>query len=524
MYDVRFRTGKDMRFSLKIAHRIVRAALLGIWLAFSTTSSEFARQSFTNFSTIYALSRAVLAIDELLIVIETARDCDIFQRPGQHRRRAYRTFWKRTTPHWLCITANIVALILWVTSRFEAGDEGLSGAQLGMWMAGIGFELVVRVFIEATDMLPPLMNTSIAERVSLLLLIIFGEAFQGIGTALNNISPGGRDWERGGIPSGGWGTHTIIQAVATLVIILLLFHSYYKGTAVGGEVRSAEIENTSIVVFIWGTLHLILHLASAVIVVGMRKITLFINTIEAADRFLSSPQEYVPQTPDWSSFTSDKVVGLFADSIPSVSNITDYYERSLVSMLSVIIGSNGAQIPQVDTADGIVNATLLLSSNNVTIPSSISSQLGQFPVIQQQAIITDSLDVYAGKQIFQVRIPFSSGRLRSGSFLPFVKPAQYKYVYLSAAIYLFSDVVLKAIQGLSLIRERDLGLIGKSVFSDETVCCRGIAAETLSFSPANSASLSGSSLQLSSPSSRSSTSKVTVLQREFMEHALQVRE
>lgn len=159
-------------------------------------------------------------------------------------------------------------------------------------------------------MLTPFVSS---ERLSLLGLIILGEGFNGVGEQLNKLSPGYKVVDTQGvqIEAGGWSGFTILQICSTVALIVLLFWGYFRRA-------TKHFPAPRLLALVWAYLHIVIHAASAVVVVGMKRcvprsrfccrpimltalpilsprIISLGNTYEALARFLENPQRYLPQ-------------------------------------------------------------------------------------------------------------------------------------------------------------------------------------------------------------------------------------
>ncbi|EPQ32121.1 uncharacterized protein PFL1_00318 [Pseudozyma flocculosa PF-1] len=396
LFDVRFREGPTRPLWLRFLQGVVRLCLLGAWLAFATTVSEFARQSFTNFAACYAVTRACLALDHLLV---------LFHGVHKHSRKTF-----------VAVSVQVAVLIisglLWVLSRFYDQRPPVGWQQLVMWFSGIAGEAIVQIALEKIDIFAPTLHeTIVADRLATFGLIVLGEGFNGLGTVINSISPGTRDWQRGGIPMGGWGGLTILQVLSSLVIVVMQFYGYFRGAV-------REMEAGAMTVLAWAYAHVILHLSSAVTVIGLKKAVLFFNALSALGRYLEQPQNYLPPTPPWSDVTSSMLVSIYDDNITDMpAEVVD----TVRSTMALIQSTSGAEIPSVDQVVAMRNVTAAVT-----------------PVTWDAPLRLQFSDMFGA----------TSAISDANSYLEYVEGElfHFKYLIAACAIFLAGDVVVKLLQ------------------------------------------------------------------------------
>lgn len=469
-FDVRYRRpSHDQPFLFKSCQRIVRAAVLGLWVAFATTPSEFARGSFTNFSQIYGYSRIALAVDHCVVLIcdlvlwrkgsraarrghllqtdrqgqEPHQPQEPAQSPSRHIHKSERVDAKdmnRIVQTHLVSTASLVASgLLWILSRFVR-HNGITAPLLVMWIVGVGIEAAAQMTNELSGVLSPLGSSVLPERLVLFGLIVLGEGFTGISETLNRISPGAklRNEALGNtaIESGGWSADTILQAASCVLIVILQFGGYFHRA-------TNQIDLRSVLIVLWAYIHVVLHMASALLVIGLKKILAFMNTLNAMERFFDTPTVYLPNYPPWSNLTPDQVAQPFNDDDGTSPLSTNGTLAGISAIISVIQSNDGANIPSLSEAQRLVAAVVglaggedraeqLVAQDNTThAKKPLSSQFAPSLVLPFRAFFEyadnvvnpDSVDQYINNSLFQ-----------------------FKYIYVASAVYLCVDIVLKTMQ------------------------------------------------------------------------------
>ncbi len=109
-------------------------------------------------------------------------------------------------------------------------------------------------------------------------LIILGEGFTGISETLKQDQSGSQDAQRQSrwpaIESGGWSSDTVLQAASCVLIVVLQFGGYFHRA-------TNRIDLRSVLIVLWAYVHVVLHMASALLVIGLKKILSFMNTLNA---------------------------------------------------------------------------------------------------------------------------------------------------------------------------------------------------------------------------------------------------
>lgn len=399
LFDVRYRGRDRVGFFMQCAQRIIRCCLLGVWVAYATVTSEFARSGYVNFTTIYICSRAALIADYIVVIIRSARypyatkDAHI---PGvvEHRGRCR---FSTLTCHLIMIAGTVISMLLWIVSRFvDDGKSALPGQTIGVWIVGIMCEMVAEMLVELGGPLRSLSATPIVERLALFSLIVFGNGFENIGTALNAISPGNKDYDRGGIPTGGWSGITILNAAASVIIVMLLFFGYFSRAIKEFVAHPARI-------LIWSYMHVLLHVSAGVLMIGLGKVIGFVNTLNALDRITSSPELYLPNTPDWIDYFQNDFENRFFnnDTLPAVFEVENYYDRTLLSILVSTTSIQGAIIPDVQLGTAMANSTLPFVG--VTIPAALKTALQTYTSLVENMQSPDGLQKYTLENAYSVR-------------------------------------------------------------------------------------------------------------------------
>ncbi|PWN37260.1 uncharacterized protein FA14DRAFT_159392 [Meira miltonrushii] len=419
LFDVRFRGRDRFGFYMQCGQRIVRSTCLGVWVAFATVSSEFARGGYTNFTTIYVCSRGTLIADYLLVIARTYIhktkfwDDDI---PFAVERRE-RSHISERQCHLIIIGGTLISMALWIASPYVVdNNHTLPPAVIGMWIAGIAVEMVAEMIVEIFGSLRSISATPIVERLALFSLMVFGNGFENIGQALNQISPGSRDFNRGGLPVGGWSTLTVLNAAASVIIVTLLFFGYFSRAIKEFVAHPARIMT-------WCYAHIVLHIASAVLMIGLGKVILYVNTLSGLVRFGQNASIYLPDDEGWLNYLNSTGPDetLNNGTIPALDDIQNYYARSIIAIFATITSLQGAIIPDVDLANALANSTEPFK--NVQLPPAASTAIGNYANVITGMQQTDSLDQYLSQNAYN-----------------------FYYVYLCPAVYMFGDIALKLLQ------------------------------------------------------------------------------
>lgn len=400
LFDVRFRTPSSS--NLSYLRGATRASQVGVWVGFTTTASEFGRGGFGNFAAVYALSRLTLACDFGIAMLQTAGET---KRSGVRTRRVHlQAQW----PLALSLVATLISGALWFASRAipNPHSDSIPRGRLAMWLVGISVELVVQFGLElSSSMKLSLKGTHLPERMALLSLIVLGEGFVGIGTTLNELAPGGSE--------GGWDGTVLLQVASSSTIIFLLFVIYFQAAV-------KELHISSPMILAWAYGHVFSHLATVLVVTGVKHVITSENTIEAALKFLNSPLDYLPQTAEYAKFTSDYVDQLVNDGIPMAQ--WGQSELAVVEIFRAIISFKGASIMQPDQALALSASTT--SIQGVELPTELKPQLEGYLKFSELAVGEDSsLEDFLAQGLFQ-----------------------YSYIYLACAGVLLAECLLKLLQ------------------------------------------------------------------------------
>lgn len=464
-FDVRYRRPSQTRpYLFRTCQLIIRAGVLGLWVAFSTTPSEFSRGSFTNFTLIYGCSRVALALDYTVVLLSdlirwrkgqfsvhdagfvgdigrSERSSSPADRYGHGRKGVQSTGIAAVCrTHLITIAALVASGLLWILSRLVPHHGRLTAPLLVMWIVGILLEAAVQLVNELGRALSALEYSVLPERLVLFGLIILGEGFTGIAETLNKISPGAkvRSDVLGGaaIESGGWGSDTILQAASCVLIVILQFGGYFHRA-------TKEVDATSVWIVVWAYIHVLLHMASALLVIGLKKILSFQNTLNAMERFFNDPTIYLPDTPPWSNLTSDQVSQPYNDGDGTSPLSTNGTLAGISAIISVIQSDEGANIPNLGEAQRMVASVVGLAGGDASAQSlvgqanatgadkALSSQFAPSLVLPfrsyfefaDNVVNPDSIDQYVVKSLFQ-----------------------FKYIYVASAAYLTVDIVIKMMQ------------------------------------------------------------------------------
>lgn len=464
-FDVRYRRPSPSKpFLFNSCQRIIRAAVLGLWVAFSTTPSEFSRGSFTNFTLIYGCSRMALALDHAVVLlfdlvrwrrgqalihadagddtyghVEPASQLPSqFTRASRAARKDGMSAIVRT--HLISMASLVASGLLWILSRLLPRSNGVTAPLLVMWIVGVLVEAGAQILNELSGVLSPLGRGVLPERLVLFGLIILGEGFTGIAETLNRISPGAklRHEALGGaaIESGGWSGDTILQAVSCVLIVILQFGGYFHRA-------TSEIDCASVFIVLWAYIHVLLHMSSALLVIGLKKILSFQNTLNAMTRFFDDPSIYLPDTPPWNQLTPEQAIQPYNDGDGTSPLSTNGTLAGISSIIAVIQSNDGANIPSLDQAQkmvasvvglagGTVQAQGLVAQANASgAENAVSSRFAPSLVLPfksffefaDNVVNPDSTDAYTVKSLFQ-----------------------FKYIYVASAAYLTVDIVIKTMQ------------------------------------------------------------------------------
>lgn len=454
-FDVRYRRPSHAHpFLFKTSQRIIRAAVLGLWVAFSTTPSEFSRGGFTNFTLIYGCSRMALALDHAVVLIydlfrwrnHPARDhAELAQPEFEPAHAALHTAPRHSTKaavvrtHLVSIAALVASGLLWILSRLVPRN-GVNAPLLVMWIAGVALEAAAQLGNELSGALSALGDSVLPERLVLFGLIILGEGFTGIAETLNRISPGAkvRNEALGGaaIESGGWGADTILQAVSCVLIVVLQFGGYFHRAA-------NSIDAVSVWVVVWAYIHMVLHMSSALLVIGLKKILSFQNTLNAMTNFIAQPTIYLPDTPQWQNLSSEQASELYNDGGGSSSLSTNGTLAGISAIISVIQSNDGANIPTLSAAQRLVASVVGLAGGEAQAQSLV-----------EQANETDSGNALSSQFAPSLVLPFKSyfefadNVVNPDSIDQYIVKSlfQFKYIYVASAVYLTVDIVIKLMQ------------------------------------------------------------------------------
>jgi hypothetical protein len=414
LFDVRYRGREPLGLRMQCAQRIVRCTMMGVWVAFATVVSDYSRGAYISFAKVFIWSRGVLIADYLLIIAYQWKDPELPSNKEGKGKTSLSPFASNV----IILVGTIVSMVFWIVSLnygTGAGDTMITSTTAELWCSALLIELLAEVVVEVNGRQKPLHETPLVERLALFSLIIFGNGFENIGQALNNISPGSQDWQRGGMPSGGWSHCTIINAVASVLIVTLLFFTYF--------VRAIrELISHPSRVLLWCYLHLILHVSAAVLVIGLGKAISFVNTLNALLRLSDHPNVYLPNTTDWQDWMHNRMSFISSEStIPTVQNITNTFDRQYFSVIIATIALQGAQIPNVDLSSAIVNSTFPFKG--MEIPPAVSTQLSLYSNLIDAAQSPDTVADFVEKNVFQ-----------------------FYYAYLCPALFFMADSALKMVQ------------------------------------------------------------------------------
>ncbi|CCF47993.1 hypothetical protein NDA14_006949 [Ustilago hordei] len=464
-FDVRYRrTMRHQPFLFNSCQRVIRAAVLGLWVAFSTTPSEFSRSSFTNFTLIYGSSRMALALDHAVVLLfdvfrwrrgqsllHAAGGDDIYHSDDElSRLPSQRTTARRVArnddmaaivrTHLISIASLVASGLFWILSRLLPRSNGVTAPLLVMWILGVAIEAAAQILNELSDVLSPLGKGVLPERLVLFGLIILGEGFTGIAETLNRISPGAklRNEALGGaaIESGGWSGDTILQAVSCVLIIILQFGGYFHRA-------TGEINCASVTIVLWAYIHVLLHMSSALLVIGLKKILSFQNTLNAMSKFFNNPTIYLPNTPPWQDLPPEQAFQPYNDGDGTSPLSTSGMLSGISAIISVIQSNDGANIPTLDQAQKMVASVVGLAGGSAQAQSLVA-----------QANASDASNALSSRFAPSLVLPFKSffefadNVVNPDSINKYTVKSlfQFKYIYVASAAYLSVDIVIKTMQ------------------------------------------------------------------------------
>ncbi|UZJ52934.1 hypothetical protein CBS101457_002254 [Exobasidium rhododendri] len=410
IYDVRYRSRHHSSLFSVCAHRAIRIFLLGTWVAFSTCASEYSRGVYTNFTLVYTLTRAALLADHLVSAFDpppprhTVRD--------KTQKRSSRFFC-----HFISMAAITFSLLCWSASHYLTSkriDVVMTPVVFALWTVSVFTEVASQVFVEIYGPFECLSSTHLVERLALFSLIIYGGGYENIGLALNAISP--REATKTS-SSTGWRFGTVLNAISAVAIIMLLFFGYFKKAV-------KRLHGSPIVVLSWSYLHVVLHIASAVVVIGLSRLISFSNTAEALKDFDLHPWAYLPHTVEWRDYVKAHFPTLVGfESIPNLNTITNPLEYQVASVQLSILATQGAIIPSTLQATLLVNSTKTFQG--VDWPAALQTQLSSY-----YGLLSSTRDPNSGSEF-----------VRNNLF-------QFYYCYATVGIYMLTDVALKYVQGM----------------------------------------------------------------------------
>lgn len=103
-------------------------------------------------------------------------------------------------------------------------------------------------------------------------------------------------------------------------------------------------------------MHLLLHLASLVTVVGLKQVVAFLNAYRATERLLDYPGPRLPPQEPWSSLDSSGIAAILAEAEDLLNGVNATTADTVRSMFSIIQNTRGSQIPDVDQAQALQRA------------------------------------------------------------------------------------------------------------------------------------------------------------------------
>ncbi|CAO1633927.1 unnamed protein product [Parajaminaea phylloscopi] len=342
-------------------------------------------------------------------------------------------------PRWLrdccvlfvLVLSKAVSGTLWLVSSFiHTRRSGLDKTDLALWLCAIGLEvaslIVVEVQSSGSATLPSLARTDICERLALFALVVLGGGLTGLGEVLNSLAPGfkvpARDDPSVMVDAGGWGAATVVQAVTTVLTVCLAFTTYYRDAA------EEMPRRTSLAIFGWGALHVIYHCSAMILVVGLKKLLSFQNSLTALRRFLSSPRHYLPTTAEYGNMTTRHGITALVSRLGDADDVRHMdlstAQAGVVAVIAAIEGFGGASIPSPETAVALLRSTVPLL--NATLGPGLSDQLGTYGDFVSGLGSADSLASFIGSALFQ-----------------------YRYIYLACAAIYASNCLIKGVQTTS---------------------------------------------------------------------------
>lgn len=316
-----------------------------------------------------------------------------------------------------------------------------------MWLTAITVETLVLIWVETRPSLTKhhLGHTPICERLALFALVILGQGFVAMGQLLNSISPGLKipsmaDPSRS-IPQGGWDVIVVLNTCSAVLIICCAFVTYYRDADT--QIRRKTVRRLTILG--WSAVHVLYFASAALLVVGLKRLLALQSVVSAFTRLIISPQDYLPNTPEYAHLTTPRIEKLISNYTKTASldhNSTllsldlNTPEAGVLAMVSVIEGFQGASIPSVDLARALVRSAIALQS----------SDFQQEDLLNSNSALRVQLLHYSS-YLETIREPHSiRGVILDGLF-------QFKYVYLAVSVIYTCDVVIKGVlDGWTVIR------------------------------------------------------------------------
>lgn len=208
-------------------------------------------------------------------------------------------------------------------------------------------------------MLTPFVSS---ERLSLLGLIILGEGFNGVGEQLNKLSPGYKVVDTQGVQTeaGGWSGFTILQICSTVALIVLLFWGYFRRA-------TKHFPAPRLLALVWAYLHIVIHAASAVVVVGMKRCVLLVARFAAGNYADCAPNSLAQDHLSWQYVRGVGSIPGESAALSTARRVSLLYGRDTTSLVLKLTGPVAASGPPT-TLPSLINTTnrtyrrLLLSS------------------------------------------------------------------------------------------------------------------------------------------------------------------
>lgn len=150
-------------------------------------------------------------------------------------------------------------------------------------------------------------------------------------------------------------------------------------------------------------MHLILHLASLVTVVGLKKVVGFLNAMRAIEELFDNPRKWLPDYPPWNELDYYDLYAIIDgrnETMPAHGSARAH--EVVLSMFTIIEETLGSQIPSAGQAAGLRSAAKEMASISLDPPLRLvlSKWDGLSQAISQQN--SSSLNSWIEQNLLQV--------------------------------------------------------------------------------------------------------------------------